>query len=334
MGIIATHELTKIYRTYEKEPGLGGSIRNLFSRKYTDKRAVDTVSLSIDEGEMVGFLGPNGAGKTTILKMLTGLIHPSSGEASVMGFVPWERRNEFRRQYALVMGQKSQVWTDIPAIETFHLCREIYQIDRRRFTRALDELVGVLDVGGALKTQVRRLSLGERMKMELIAALLHQPRVLFLDEPTIGLDVVSQQKIRDFLRYHNHEHRTTVLLTSHYMRDIQDLCRRVVILDRGTVFYDGHLAEIVQRFSHQRELTLRFASPVSESAMRGLADIVRFDPLQVTFKVERGSLPGLIAEILSAHEVIDLSAAELPIEDIIATVFLGRRPGASAEVTP
>ena len=334
MSIIATHALTRIYRTYEKEPGLKGSLRNLFSRTYMDKRAVDAVSLSIDEGEMVGFLGPNGAGKTTMLKLLTGLIHPSSGEAHVMGFVPWERRNEFRRQYALVMGQKSQVWTDIPAIETFHLCREIYQIDRRQFTRALDELVGVLDVGDALKTQVRRLSLGERMKMELIAALLHQPRVLFLDEPTIGLDVVSQQKIRDFLRYHNHEHHTTVLLTSHYMRDILDLCKRVVIIDRGTVFYDGHLAEIVRRFSHQRELTLRFAAPVAEGAMRELADIVRFDPLQVTFKVDRGNLPGLIAGILSAHEVIDLSAAELPIEDVIATVFLGRRAGAAAEATP
>ena len=334
MAIIATHDLTKLYQTYVKESGVKGSLRNLFLRKYQDRRAVDAVNLSIEEGEMVGFLGPNGAGKTTILKMLSGLIHPTSGQASVMGFVPWERKNELRRQYALVMGQKTQVWTDIPAIETFHLCREIYQVDSRQFAQTLDELVEALDVGALLSTQVRRLSLGERMKMELIAALLHQPRVLFLDEPTIGLDVVSQGKIREFLRCHNRRYHTTILLTSHYMRDIQDLCRRVIVLDQGRKVHDGDLAEIVRRFSRQRELTLSFAAPVTEHDMRGYAEVVRFDPQRVTLKVDQGSLPGVIAKILSGHEVIDLSAAELPVEDVIAAVFSGSGKDGAAEATP
>jgi ABC-2 type transport system ATP-binding protein len=332
MSSIATHNLTKTYQTYLKEPGLKGSLRNLFFRKYIDKRAVDGVSLSIEQGQMVGFLGPNGAGKTTILKMLTGLIEPTSGDASVLGFVPWERKNVFRRQYALVMGQKSQVWTDIPAIETFHLCREIYQIDHGEFKTSLDELVEVLDVGAVMKTQVRRLSLGERMKMELIAALLHKPKVLFLDEPTIGLDVVSQRRIRDFLLYHNRRHGTTVLLTSHYMRDIQDLCKRVIIMDQGKKVYDGALSDIVQRFSRQRELTLSFASAVSEQEMSHFAEIVRFDPMQVTLKVDRADLPRVLERIMSTHEILDLNAAEMPVEDIIASVFSGYR--ASREVTP
>jgi ABC-2 type transport system ATP-binding protein len=271
----------------------------------------------------VGFLGPNGAGKTTILKMLTGLIHPTSGEATVMGYVPWERRDEFRRQYALVMGQKSQVWMDVPAMETFHLCKEIYQIGNAPFRRALDELVEVLGVGAALKTQVRRLSLGERMKMELIAALLHQPRVLFLDEPTIGLDVVSQLRIRDFLWYHNRQHKTTVLLTSHYTRDIQDLCKRVIVINRGMRVYDGALADVVQRFSDRRVLRLTFAAPVAEQRMASLGEVVSFDPMQVTLRVDRGRLLGVIAEVLSSNEVLDLSASEPPIEDVIACVFSG-----------
>jgi ABC-2 type transport system ATP-binding protein len=334
MSIIATHYLTKSYQTYEKEPGLKGSFRNLLFRTYTERKAVDAVSLSIEEGEMVGFLGPNGAGKTTTLKLLTGLIHPTSGEASVMGYVPWERKNEFRRCYALVLGQKSQVWMDIPAIETFHLCREIYQIDRGRFDRTLEELIDVLDVGSLLKTQVRRLSLGERMKMELIAALLHQPRVLFLDEPTIGLDVVSQRKIRDFLLHHNRLHHTTVILTSHYMRDIQELCRRVIIMDKGRRIYDGDLAEIVRCFSRHKELTLTFAAPVDRQEMSDLAAVVRFDPMQVTLKVDRQKLPAVIATILGAHEVLDLSATELPVEDIIASVFIGSAAGRGVGVSP
>jgi ABC-2 type transport system ATP-binding protein len=334
MGIIATCGLTKTYQSYEKEQGLKGSLRNLFNRKYRDTVAVDRLDISIDEGEMVGFLGPNGAGKTTIMKMLAGLIHPASGEARVMGYVPWERKKEFLRQYALVMGQKTQVWADLPAIETFHLCREIYQIERGKFSETLDELVDVLDVGRLLKTQVRRLSLGERMKMELIAALLHGPRVLFLDEPTIGLDVVSQGNIREFLRRHNRVHRTTVLLTSHYMRDIQDLCGRVVIVHQGRRVYDGELAKIVRRFSGQRELTLSFAAPVSEQSMSGLADVVRFDPLRVTLKMDRARLPGVIAEIVGTHDVLDISAGELPLEEVVSALFASFAAGSAGGVAP
>jgi ABC-2 type transport system ATP-binding protein len=221
---------------------------------------------------------------------------------------------------------------DLPAIETFHLCREIYQIERGRFAETLDELVGVLDVGRLLKTQVRRLSLGERMKMELIAALLHGPRVLFLDEPTIGLDVVSQGKIREFLRRHNRLHHTTVLLTSHYMRDIQDLCGRVIIIHQGRRVYDGELAGIARRFSDQRELTLTFAAPVSEQSMAGLAEVVRFDPLRVTLKVDRGGLPGVIAKIVNTHDVLDLSAGELPLDHVSAALFSSYTTGGAGGV--
>lgn len=328
MSIITTRDLTRVYRTYEKEPGLRGSLRNLLSRRHVGRKGLDSVSLSIGEGEIVGLLGPNGAGKTTMLKMLTGLIHPTSGTASVMGFVPWERKADFQRQYAIVMGQKSQVWMDVPALETFLLCKEIYQIGERAFRSALSELVEVLGVGSCLKTQVRRLSLGERMKMELIAALLHRPRLLFLDEPTIGLDVVSQIKIREFLRYHNHEHGTTVLLTSHYTRDIQDLCKRVIILDRGKQVCDGTLAAIVDRTSDRRVLKLTLAAPASEEEMRALGELAVFTPMEVTFNVSRLELPKVIAEVLRTHEVVDLSASEPSAEDVIARIFANMGRGA------
>jgi ABC-2 type transport system ATP-binding protein len=319
MEAILTRGLSRVYTTYEKEPGLKGSWRNLFHRTCVKNRAVDGVDLSIGEGEIVGFLGANGAGKTTLLKMLAGLIHPTAGEARVLGFTPWERRRELLGQYALVMGMKSQVWVDLPAIETFNLCREIYQIERGRFTRTLGELAEVLDVGHLLKTQVRRLSLGERMKMELVAALLHEPKVLFLDEPTIGLDIASQGSIREFIRGHNRGHRTTVLLTSHYLRDIQELCGRVVVLHKGRVAFDGGLDEIRRRGCGERELTLAFGSPVTEAEAARMARVVRFDPLRVTLRMDRGDLPAVIAEALGAFDVVDLSAGDLPIEDVVAS---------------
>src|ERR687893_1754999 len=258
MSAIEARGLTKVYRTYKKESGLRGAIKGLVKRKYDETRAADNVSFSIEEGELVGFLGPNGAGKTTVLKMLSGLLNPSGGEARVLGFVPWERRNEMKRQFALLMGQKNALWWDLPAQESLELNRAIYGIDRDRFRKVVDGLADLLEVQDKMNVMVRELSLGERMKMELISALIHEPRVLFLDEPTIGLDVVSQKRVREFLRIYNREHRIVTMLTSHYMQDIEELCDRVIVIDHGKIFFDGPLDAIIDRFSGHKILSLTF----------------------------------------------------------------------------
>src|SRR5476651_2583389 len=233
MPVIEVSNLTKAFLTSKKQPGFAGAIKGLFHRKYEQTTAVDKVSFTIEEGELVGFLGPNGAGKTTTLKMLAGLLHPTSGTASVLGYTPWERNDGYRRQFALLLGQKNQLWWDLPARESLELNAKIYGIPRDSFERTVGEMSEMLTVKDKLNVSVRELSLGERMKMELIASLLHQPKVLFLDEPTIGLDVTSQKAVRDFIRRHNAEQKTTILLTSHYMADIQALCERVIIIDHG-----------------------------------------------------------------------------------------------------
>lgn len=322
MSIIAAENLSKHFKSYQKEEGLKGSFKNLFFRQYTDHKAVDGISFAIDEGELVGFLGPNGAGKTTTLKMLTGLIHPTAGDARVLGYTPWERKNDFRRQYALIMGQKNQLWMDLPAYESFRLNQEIYQIPEQQFRSTLEELVALLDVESVLKTQVRRLSLGERMKMEMIAALLHRPKVLFLDEPTIGLDIISQKKIREFLRQYNQTSSTTILLTSHYMEDIQALCKRVIIINRGKKVYDGQLDRIVQDFSGYKELTVTFSEAVSRERLDRIACCIHeYAPENVSFRVKRDQLVGVIRQLLEEFPVDDLSTAEADIADIISEIF-------------
>ncbi|NBV85882.1 MAG: ATP-binding cassette domain-containing protein, partial [Verrucomicrobia bacterium] len=272
--------LRKIFRTYRKPPGLAGAIRGLFHREYNEMRAVDDVSFSIKEGEFVGFLGPNGAGKTTVLKMLSGLVQPTAGQASVLGFTPWERRDEMKRQFALLMGQKNALWWDLPARESLELNRVIYGIERGRFNAVVDELSTLLEVTDKLDVMVRELSLGERMKMELIAALLHSPRVLFLDEPTIGLDVTSQKRVRDFLKRHNREAGVSILLTSHYMGDIEELCERVLVIDHGKLFFDGPLSGIVDRFSAHKVLQLTFAQNV-EGRFEELGEVLESSPLNL-----------------------------------------------------
>src|SRR5476651_2061609 len=239
--MIEVQNLTRVFRTYKKLPGFWGGVKGLFNRKYDETAAAKDITFSIGEGEFVGFLGPNGAGKTTTLKMLSGLIYPTSGTARVAGFDPTKRENAYRRIFALVLGQKNQLWWDLPAIESFLLLRHIYGLPADQYRQTLDELVDLLAVREKLNVMVRELSLGERMKMELIAALLHRPRVLFLDEPTIGLDVVSQKAVRQFLRDYNRRHRVTILLTSHYMADIKELCERVIVIHKGKKIYDGAL---------------------------------------------------------------------------------------------
>src|SRR5437773_5277854 len=258
MPIIETRDLTKVYRVSQKKKGLLGAMRGLFRREYKEVRAVDGISFSIEPAEMVAFLGPNGAGKTTTLKMLSGLIYPTSGSARVLDFIPWERAHAFRHQFSLVMGQKNQLWWDLPASDSFELHREIYSLSSADFNRTVGELTEMFNVQGLTRQPVRELSLGERMKMELIAALLHQPQLLLLDEPTIGLDVIAQVTIQKCLRDYNAVRGVTILLTSHYMRDVEALCKRVLVITHGKLVYDGALSGIAERFGNEKLVKLQF----------------------------------------------------------------------------
>ena len=320
MSAIEARDLTKIYRTYRKESGLRGSIKGLVRRRYDETHAADRVSFQIDEGEFVGFLGPNGAGKTTVLKMLSGLLNPTSGDARVLGFVPWERRNEMKRQFSLLMGQKNALWWDLPAQESLELNRAIYGIDRARFTQVVGGLSELLEVQHKMNVMVRELSLGERMKMELISALIHEPRVLFLDEPTIGLDVVSQKRVREFLRIYNEEHRIVTMLTSHYMQDIEDLCHRVLIIDRGKIFFDGPLAEIIDRFSGHKIISLTFEKQATRD-LSAFGEVIEQTPVSVQLKVPRAKVTETCRQLLGACHVSDINVQEVPVEEVIRQLF-------------
>lgn len=325
MNVIELQGLTKTFRTYRKEQGVIGAIKGLFHREYTDTKAVNEVSFSIKEGEFIGFLGPNGAGKTTTLKMLSGLLHPSGGKASVLGFTPWERRDAMKRQISLLMGQKNALWWDLPARESLELNRAIYEIPRADFQWSVDELTEMLDVRAQLDVMVRELSLGQRMKMELIAALLHRPRVLFLDEPTIGLDVVSQKTVREFLKRHNAERKTTIILTSHYMQDIEELCERVVMIDHGKLMFDGPLAEITARFEGDKIVEAKFSSAVT-CDFSDLGNILEQKSDLVRLEVARGRVADVCRALLDRAPVADFTVTEPPIEDVIRRVF-GNKEG-------
>lgn len=326
---IRVRGLTKTFRTFKKRPGLKGAIRSLVRREYEEIAAVREVSFEVREGEFVGFLGPNGAGKTTTLKMLAGLLYPTSGEARVLGYVPWERADGYRRLFALLLGQKNQLWWDLPASESLALNARIYGIPPRDAERTVAELSTLLDVQAKLDVMVRELSLGERMKMELIASLLHQPKVLFLDEPTIGLDVVSQKKVREFLRHHNRTRRTTILLTSHYMADIEELCDRVVIIDRGTLFFDGRLSEILDRFADHKIITIHSndaaGCPTGHLARYG--EVIEQREDAVRLKVKRDRVIAACKALLDELPVRDIDIEEVLVEDIIRELFAGRTPG-------
>lgn len=320
MSAIEAHNLTKVYRTYRKERGLWGSIKGLVRRRHDETRAADKVSFQIDEGEFVGFLGPNGAGKTTVLKMLSGLLNPTSGDAHVLGFVPWERRNEMKRQFSLLMGQKNALWWDLPAQESLELNRAIYGIDRARFNKVVGGLSELLEVQDKMNVMVRELSLGERMKMELISALIHEPRVLFLDEPTIGLDVVSQKRVREFLRIYNEEHRIVTMLTSHYMQDIEELCPRVIIIDHGKIFFDGPLTSIIDRFSGYKILSLTFENQAIRDFSE-FGEVIEQTPVSVQLKVPRARVTETCRQLLDACSVSDINVQELPVEEVIRQLF-------------
>ena len=321
MAIIEIEGLSKSYRTYQKQEGLLASVRGLFKRTYRDVHAVREIDLQVEQGEFVAFLGPNGAGKTTTLKLLSGVIYPSSGTARVMGYIPWERHNAYRRRFALVMGQKNQLWWDLPASESFRLHQQIYRIDPAQFERTLGELTELLEIGKLLKQPVRELSLGERMKMELTAALLHSPEVLFLDEPTIGLDVVAQHRIQQFLRDYQQRRKTTVLLTSHYMKDVAALCRRVVIIAQGQIKYDGSLTGIVDQFSSQKLVTLQLANGQATSDFGRYGPLVSVEPPKVKLRIERPEVARALAQILAEHTVEDVIVEDPPLEEVIAAMF-------------
>src|SRR5438105_477793 len=321
MPIITANGLSKTYRVFQKKEGLLGALRNLFHRQYKEVRAVDGVSFSIEPGEMVAFLGPNGAGKTTTLKMLSGLIYPTAGCARVLGFVPWERADAFRRRFSLVMGQKNQLWWDLPAADSFQLHREIYSLPRPQFEQTLGELTELFQVEKLVRQPVRELSLGERMKMELIAALLHQPQLLLLDEPTIGLDVVAQATIQRCLRDYNTRHGVTMLLTSHYMRDVEALCSRVLVISHGKVIYDGPLAKIIEQFGQSKLVKLHFEGDLPPEDLSRFGEVTcRADPV-VDLKVERRRVAEVLGTILDRYSVIDVSVQYPPLYQVIARLF-------------
>lgn len=320
MPIIEANGLTKTYKVFQKKEGLLGAFRGLYRREYKTVEAVSDVTFSIEPGEMVAFLGPNGAGKTTTLKMLSGLIYPSAGSARVLDFVPWERQDAYRRQFALVMGQKNQLWWDLPASDSFQLHREIYSLPADEFNRTLGELTELLGVEKLTKQAVRELSLGERMKMELIAALLHQPRLLLLDEPTIGLDVVAQVAIQKCLKEYHARRGVTMLLTSHYMRDVEALCQRVLVITQGKLLYDGDLEGLTDRFGDAKLVKLEFVDGTPEG-LETFGEVTRKDAMTADLKVDRERISELLGALLDRHAVADLSVQDPPLEQVIARVF-------------
>ncbi len=332
MAIIEIKNLSKTYKVYQKQEGLLASVRGLFHREHKEVHAVRDINMTVEEGEFVAFLGPNGAGKTTTLKLLSGVINPDGGTATVMGHVPWERENEYRRKFALVMGQKNQLWWDLPALESFRLNQHIYRVPKQVFEETRDTLCEMLDVTRLLGQPVRELSLGERMKMELIAALLHQPEVLFLDEPTIGLDVVAQHKIQKFLKSYQQERNNTIILTSHYMKDIEALCKRVVIIANGSIYHDGSLEDIVDRFSGDKIVTLHLAESRALDGLANLPNVIEIEAPKIKFRVERDEVGKVLSQILGAHAVDDIVVEDPPLEEVISNVFSEAEKSQEAEL--
>ncbi|MCT0202913.1 ATP-binding cassette domain-containing protein [Synechococcus sp. CS-602] len=321
MPIISARGLSKTYRVADKQPGLGGTLRHFFARRSRDVQAVSDVNFTIEPGEIVGFLGPNGAGKTTTLKMLTGLIHPSAGEVEVAGCVPFRRQAGFLRQITLVMGQKQQLIWDLPPLDSLRVNAAVYGIDDSEAKRRIDELAGMLDLGEELTRPVRKLSLGQRMKAELLAALLHRPAVLFLDEPTLGLDVNAQARVREFLADYNRRHGATVLLTSHYMADITALCRRVLLIHQGRLFYDGSLDGLTERLAPHREVRFELRDPPPAAAFASYGTFESQDGQQLRLLVPRSELTATVGRLLADFDVLDLEVSDPPIEEIIGRLF-------------
>ncbi|MFN8592629.1 MAG: ATP-binding cassette domain-containing protein [Thermomicrobiales bacterium] len=321
---IHVQDLRKVYDVPERESGLRASAKSLFRRQTKSVVAVAGISFDVAPGEIVGFLGPNGAGKTTTLKMLSGLLYPTSGEVTVLRHIPWQRDKHYLRQMTLVMGQRNQLVWDIPVADSYELNRAIYRIPEREFRQTLAELDSLLDLGPLLKKPVRNLSLGERMKCELAGALLHRPLVLFLDEPTLGLDVTAQRRIRMFVAEYAARHEATVLLTSHYMADVEALAQRVIVIHHGSLLFDGPLSTLVERFSPYKILTIDLEEPVADLGRFG--DVVSIDDGRVTFRVVKSDAAAVTARLLAELPVVDLSVTDPPVAEVIDTVFSAGSP--------
>ncbi|MCL6434562.1 MAG: ATP-binding cassette domain-containing protein [Leptolyngbyaceae cyanobacterium HOT.MB2.61] len=321
MSAILVENLSKTYPVAVKEPGLKGTVMHFFQRTYRQVKAVQDISFQIAPGEVVGFLGANGAGKTTTLKMLTGLIHPSAGRVEVAGHIPFQRKPAFLKKITLVMGQKQQLIWDLPAMDSLRINAAVYGIRDRKFRDRIGELTEMLALEGKLTQPVRKLSLGERMKAELLAALIHQPQILFLDEPTLGLDVNAQVSVREFLREYNQRYQATILLTSHYMADITALCPRVLVIHQGQLVYDGNLERLVDRFAPCREITVELANSYPSDKLSLYGDLEALDGQSVRFLVPQENLTRTVARILAELEVLDLAVSEPPIEEIIGRVL-------------
>jgi ABC-2 type transport system ATP-binding protein len=317
--VVHVAELTKIYKVPEREAGLRAAAKALFKRQTRDVRAVEAISFDIGPGEIVGFLGPNGAGKTTTLKMLAGLLYPTSGEARVLGHIPSKREREYLRRMTMVMGNRNQLQWDIPALDSFELNRAIYRLQRDDYLAMRDELVELLDVGDLVRKPVRNLSLGERMKVEIVGALLHRPQVLFLDEPTIGLDVTMQKRIRTFIDEYNRRHGATVLLTSHYMADVEALCKRVIVIHHGRILFDGALAALADEFAAYK--TIGVVLENGGAPLDAYGEVVLNEGDRVSIRVPKAETSRVAARLLAEHEVLDLTIEEPPIEDVIESVF-------------
>ena len=318
-AVVHVAELRKTFSVPEREAGLRHATKGLFRRTMREVRAVDGVSFEIEPGEVVGFLGPNGAGKTTTLKMLSGLLYPTSGEARVLGYVPSKRERELLRQITLVMGNRNQLQWDLPALDSFELNRAVYRLPRDQFTETRDELIELLDVGDLVRKPVRNLSLGERMKVEVVGSLLHLPQVLFLDEPTIGLDVTMQKRIRAFVAEYNRRHGATVLLTSHYMADVEALCKRVIVIHHGVIRYDGPLTGLAETFAAYKTIGVVLENGQADLSLYG--DVIHRDGDWVTIRVPKAETSDVAGRLLSEQQVLDLTIEDPPIEDVIELVF-------------
>ncbi len=325
--MIEVKNLRKVFRIHQKPPGLLASVRSLFRREYVDKVAVAGADFSVGEGEIVGMIGANGAGKTTLVKMLSGIVHPTSGEARVLGYNPWDKHNDLRRQISLIMGQKAQLWWDLPGADCFELLREIYQIPRPEYESNLKRLTEMLQVEDELNTQIRRLSLGERMKMELIAALLHSPRVVYLDEPTIGLDITTQKAVRDFLLSYRQDHAPAMILTSHYMEDIERLCERIIIIREGELVYDGNLKRVIHEYAPYKQLTVHLnraeTAAVDKDYLERIGKVMEEKAGTIILRIPRDQVTSAAAEILRKFSVQDLSIADPEISEIIELIMGG-----------
>ena len=318
---IETFALTKDYSAPEKEPGLAGALKSLFNRRFKHTRAVDRISFKVEEGELVGFLGVNGAGKTTTLKMLSGLLHPTSGEATVLGHAPWKREAAFQNKFSLVMGQRTQLWWEIPAQETFRLNQAIYGLSERQYRENLDELIELLDLSDCLTVPVKKLSLGQRMRAELAASLLHRPALLLLDEPTLGLDVVMQKKVRTFIGDYNKRNNSTIILTSHNMADVVALCPRVLVIEKGALLYDGPLNRLVEKYAEHKVIRAVFDREVGGAELSRIGKVIENEGLRATIEVPRKQVSQAAAALLQSCPVADLTIEEVAIDDIVRRIF-------------